>query len=444
MNCTHLIIPTVVLAIAAPVLAQHPGDVFLSIEDGAMATGLVEPGGAVESPVLVFTGALGDSGFPAFTANPGFDCYAGTFDPSTKIGFNVLEPVQVWNGNGFDPAPESMTISFLSLSVTTGPGFTPGFELAVQPNGGFHRHYNMFLNGVEGASPGPGVYLLVRELYSTDPDVLPSEPFYLLLGHEVSTEEIELAEAWLLESLAGSEEEPHFDIWLQADDGQVVTGAIGEGEPGEPLATRWRVFGSELGEDPQFPFSAVEPGLQMLPDESMANAELSFSVGAVEAWTGSGFASTTATMQIAFGPAMVTTGDDIVAGFSFAAEVDGSLHDHFDFTLLGAGESDPEPGVYLLPMTVKGQSPALAASAPFYLVFNLGASEEEHDAAIQWARLNLACGADLDGSGFVDGADLGALLAGWGGDGMAEDLNADGIVDGADLGILLSAWGPCS
>ncbi|MFO0783493.1 MAG: protease pro-enzyme activation domain-containing protein [Phycisphaerales bacterium] len=52
------------------------------------------------------------------------------------------------------------------------------------------------------------------------------------------------------------------------------------------------------------------------------------------------------------------------------------------------------------------------------------------------------CPADLNGSGTVDGTDLGILLSQWGGDGTA-DLNNDNIVDGTDLGILLAGWGNC-
>lgn len=50
---------------------------------------------------------------------------------------------------------------------------------------------------------------------------------------------------------------------------------------------------------------------------------------------------------------------------------------------------------------------------------------------------------DLDGSGLVDGADLGMMLSNWSsefGESVA-DLNRDLMVDGADLGMLLSAWG---
>lgn len=51
------------------------------------------------------------------------------------------------------------------------------------------------------------------------------------------------------------------------------------------------------------------------------------------------------------------------------------------------------------------------------------------------------CAEDLDGSGVVDGADLGRLLAGWSTPGG--DINGSGTTDGADLGMLLAAWGPC-
>ena len=55
----------------------------------------------------------------------------------------------------------------------------------------------------------------------------------------------------------------------------------------------------------------------------------------------------------------------------------------------------------------------------------------------------LACDADFDGSGSVNGADLSKLLAAWGGDSTVFDLDADGIVGGGDLAILLTGWGSC-
>ncbi len=52
---------------------------------------------------------------------------------------------------------------------------------------------------------------------------------------------------------------------------------------------------------------------------------------------------------------------------------------------------------------------------------------------------------DLNGDGFVDGADLAILLGGWGPcsglKGCPADLDGNGVVDGADLAILLGSWG---
>lgn len=58
-------------------------------------------------------------------------------------------------------------------------------------------------------------------------------------------------------------------------------------------------------------------------------------------------------------------------------------------------------------------------------------------------EISNTCPADLNGDGSVDGADLAALLAAWGGTGPA-DFNNDMTVDGADLAALLAAWGPCA
>ena len=53
------------------------------------------------------------------------------------------------------------------------------------------------------------------------------------------------------------------------------------------------------------------------------------------------------------------------------------------------------------------------------------------------------CTGDLDGSGVIDGADLGGLLGAWGTPGSPADLDGDGTVGGADLGVMLGNWGAC-
>ncbi|MFG0256484.1 MAG: hypothetical protein ACF8GE_01115 [Phycisphaerales bacterium JB043] len=47
---------------------------------------------------------------------------------------------------------------------------------------------------------------------------------------------------------------------------------------------------------------------------------------------------------------------------------------------------------------------------------------------------------DLNGDGFVNGADLGLFLGAWGTSDPNADLDGSGNVDGADLGILLGNW----
>jgi len=249
--------------------------------------------------------------------------------------------------------------------------------------------------------------------------------------------------AMLIASTAAADGE-FFDVWLRPVDGTLVTGAITEGAPGRPIADHWRVFAAELGEDPQFPFSADEPGFQLLASKETINQVLRFTVtGPLLKWTGDGFASTDATMLIEFGPGSTVTGDGPVVGFEWSANDQGFIHDHFEHTLLGAGGNDPEPGIYLLSLSMEGMSPVLAPSLPFFYLFSLETDDKELDEAIEFTDLFIACALDINRDGIVDGADLGLLLASWGkvefGD--KADLNRDEVVDGADLGILLQNWG---
>lgn len=56
------------------------------------------------------------------------------------------------------------------------------------------------------------------------------------------------------------------------------------------------------------------------------------------------------------------------------------------------------------------------------------------------------CRPDINGDGYVNSADLAALLGAWGSVCLLpcpEDINRDGVVNSSDLAILLGAWGPC-
>ena len=55
------------------------------------------------------------------------------------------------------------------------------------------------------------------------------------------------------------------------------------------------------------------------------------------------------------------------------------------------------------------------------------------------------CPGDVTGNNTVDGIDLAALLAAWGG-GKSQfdcDVDNDGIVGGSDLAVILAGWGAC-
>jgi hypothetical protein len=62
--------------------------------------------------------------------------------------------------------------------------------------------------------------------------------------------------------------------------------------------------------------------------------------------------------------------------------------------------------------------------------------------SFQVAVCQHTCVGDMNTDSYVDGSDLGSLLAQWGSPGSA-DFNGDGLVDGNDLGVMLGAWGPC-
>jgi hypothetical protein len=176
------------LLAAAPAAAQHAGDIGLAIAAGRIETREISAAG-YGAPRRVFGGAFGDTGVPWFTGNPGFDAAAGTFAAGTRVGFRLAGPVLAWDGAGFVPtspdgplAGERLQVRFLTLSVTSGDGPVDGFTLAVQPDGGWHRHLSMTLLAAPGAAaPDAGVYLVPLEILSTDPAVAASDQAWLVL-----------------------------------------------------------------------------------------------------------------------------------------------------------------------------------------------------------------------------------------------------------------------
>jgi hypothetical protein len=169
------------------------------------------------------------------------------------------------------------------------------------------------------------------------------------------------------------------DIWVYASGGNLVTGAWNHdtGEVTNPFA---RVFGVEFGEDPAFPFSTDEPGIGSSLVGTTLTMGLSPTLGA---WNGSGFDFSTSTLMGEYGGQSFQTG----SGGSFNFLVTAGLDLHAEFTLSGPGLTDPANGIYLA--TFQFSAAGYGSSQPLWVVYNLGMSEEEHDAAIEWVELNL-------------------------------------------------------
>ncbi len=182
--------------------AQHAGDVLLTVENGRIVTGLVDEGGTnVRSNVRVFGTRLGEIG-PNFTDEPGFDNDPGTFAVGSRIGFNVRRAVRVYDANQFGTVGGDFEIAFGPLNIQTAGSDVPvpGFSLPVGINGEWHTHLEYTL-----LSPATeGLYLLELELYSDQPGINPSLPFWIVFNQNQSESSHAVALRWANVHLAGA------------------------------------------------------------------------------------------------------------------------------------------------------------------------------------------------------------------------------------------------
>jgi hypothetical protein len=189
--------------------AQHIGDINPVVVSDAkgnlvIQTNFFESDGSVAEGVRVFASTFGDSGFPEFTSNPGFDAAPGTFTPGTRVGFNAPEGFLRFVGDGLLPVDSTwLNVKFLTAQVDIGPLPTPGFDLAVQSNGGWHRHLSFTLKDGVSLLPPPGIYVLPMTLYSTDPAIGESAVFYIVFDYLTGSAAQEEAMAWISEHLLG-------------------------------------------------------------------------------------------------------------------------------------------------------------------------------------------------------------------------------------------------
>ncbi|MCL4220279.1 MAG: hypothetical protein KJZ65_02805 [Phycisphaerales bacterium] len=178
------------------------------------------------------------------------------------------------------------------------------------------------------------------------------------------------------------------DYGLVVRNGRIVVG-LGDHDTGTVTDLGARVFAAEMS----FNGSVVasdEPGVFIPADEFAPGTGIGFDVlAALRVWNASGqhFHDVAGdAMTIEFGPNSVSTPgvDGVVPGFHIVY-TGGVFDEHYDFLLPQSAAA----GIYLLQLRFAATDPGIAASKSIWTVFNHGMSEQEHDAAIEWAERNV-------------------------------------------------------
>jgi hypothetical protein len=178
----------------------HDGDVVVGLSEGRLATGIPGDGGP-DLGERVFATEF-SSFLPNWTDMPGFDSYVGTFGIGDEIGIDIEAALRVWNGDDFETIPLEHLQIAKSGNVVVTPDIdthTPGFIFGgVNNQGKLHEHV-----GYELLAPsGDGLYLLTVSLWSPEPDIDPSLPFWIIFDKDID-DPVELDEAvqWVRDNL---------------------------------------------------------------------------------------------------------------------------------------------------------------------------------------------------------------------------------------------------
>ena len=100
------------------------------------------------------------------------------WDPTTS---SWLEPTEVG---------ERLSISFITLETVINDAAVTGFDLAIQPDGGWHRHMNFELLPDESNVRLEGVYRFDLLLYSTE-GLEDSDPFTIIFDFNADADEVD-------------------------------------------------------------------------------------------------------------------------------------------------------------------------------------------------------------------------------------------------------------
>lgn len=181
------------------------------------------------------------------------------------------------------------------------------------------------------------------------------------------------------------------DALLQVVDGRLVTGSFDDSTE-SVVETRERVFAFEWG-GIEGPNIADEPGFRALPG-TLAGLEWGVNfVDAVRVWNGTDFSTVspdTVTFEfLGVEQSTPTTAGGFTAGFGIPVG-GGGFDDHYEIGL-NAPTDGSVSGIYLISLQAFAQSPTLGSLVPeasdtFWFVGNFGASELDHEAALEFVE----------------------------------------------------------
>mgnify|MGYP005844783187 CR=1 FL=1 len=190
----------------------HDADFILTVENDQIVAGVIDTtSGDLITPFRVKSAVLGAEGFPNFTNDPGFDAQLGDLIPSMSIGFSILSAPRVWDDAMMDF--ETLASDLITVRAAGQNIDAPSTDMVVEgivfgqasssPAASFHHHMQYFLNG--GIPPAvDGLWLLELELWTTLPDIAPSEPLYIVFAQGDGEAQLDDAIAWVEDNLVGT------------------------------------------------------------------------------------------------------------------------------------------------------------------------------------------------------------------------------------------------
>jgi hypothetical protein len=206
MNITvTCLLAVAALALTSTANASFNSHIGINVDDGQLITEDWISGPGYQGPSRVFAFQQ-DETLPNFF-DIGTNSVPDTFAYPGMIGFNFLNQLSVWNGDGFAVVDSTFTLSFGPASATTTDGFVEGFGTAVRSPitghpadqwGRHHVHLDGTLNDLGDLNDG--VYMIAMELwYEPSGDntttYLNSPSFFVLLSLNAD-DEVAAVRAW--------------------------------------------------------------------------------------------------------------------------------------------------------------------------------------------------------------------------------------------------------